>query len=60
MSLQNSFWTPLALLLPAVAALNTLKVSGSNFVDSVTNERFEILGVAYVDGPDVSLVKLTS
>lgn len=38
---------PLALASTA-AALNELKVSGSNFVDSVTNERFNIVGVAYV------------
>ena len=36
-----------ALYASAALAVNTLKVQGSNFVDTVTNQRFEIIGVEY-------------
>ena len=39
-----------ALLAPTAQAVNVLKVQGSNFVDTVTNQRFEIIGVDYQPG----------
>jgi len=42
--------TPLALLVSGAAALNEIAVAGSNFVDSVTKDRFEVVGVAYQPG----------
>ena len=40
-----------ALFISTALAVSPLKVQGSNFVDSVTNQRFEIIGVEYGDPP---------
>ena len=37
----------LAPFIPLATAVHPLKVQGSNFIDTVSNQRFEIIGVEY-------------
>ncbi|KAI4129494.1 MAG: hypothetical protein LQ338_002211 [Usnochroma carphineum] len=48
--LWQSYFALFALILPVVSAVQSIKVQGSDYVNNVTSDRFQIIGVAYQPG----------
>ncbi|KAL8903105.1 MAG: hypothetical protein Q9207_004154 [Kuettlingeria erythrocarpa] len=49
-SFQKHFFSLLALAIATVSAVQNVKVQGSDYVNNVTSDRFQILGIAYQPG----------